>query len=272
MLRIDVDHTLGRQAVCNSGDQPIRRPGRRTPRDLRLRAAQPVQLQLRQADRRPVDRRRRPGPVGGGGSGHGGERRRPRASTTAGASWRATTATSPSTGCNTAGLTLPLAEYAHGAGDSIGCAIIGGYVYRGTAHPELVRPLLLRRRMQRPHLGRTAAGPATQTPQLLLSSRRQHRRLGPGRERRTLPGGFERDAVPAGLTAGGLTDGRRSWPAATPAGGPAGGRTRLSGPGRAPTAATAGSRSSCRSRRRSCRSARSAPEGPHCGAAVRRSC
>ena len=43
----------------------------------------------------------------------------------------------PATGCSTSGMTMPLAEYAHGSNDSIGCAIIGGYVYRGSAHPEL---------------------------------------------------------------------------------------------------------------------------------------
>ena len=43
----------------------------------------------------------------------------------------------PASGCSTSGLTPPLAEYAHGSNDSIGCAIIGGYVYRGSAHPEL---------------------------------------------------------------------------------------------------------------------------------------
>jgi hypothetical protein len=41
------------------------------------------------------------------------------------------------TSCNQAGLTLPILEYAHGAADAVGCAILGGYVYRGSLAPEL---------------------------------------------------------------------------------------------------------------------------------------
>ena len=41
---------------------------------------------------------------------------------------------SPAEGCPTAGLTLPVAEYDHGQG----CAITGGFVYRGEAIPALV--------------------------------------------------------------------------------------------------------------------------------------
>jgi glucose/arabinose dehydrogenase len=37
-------------------------------------------------------------------------------------------------GCDRTGLTLPVLEYGHGAG----CAIVGGYVYRGTAIPDVV--------------------------------------------------------------------------------------------------------------------------------------
>ncbi|HEX5591216.1 MAG TPA: PQQ-dependent sugar dehydrogenase [Candidatus Limnocylindrales bacterium] len=40
---------------------------------------------------------------------------------------------SPSSGCSTAGLTLPAVEYPH----DFGCAVIGGHVYRGSAYPVL---------------------------------------------------------------------------------------------------------------------------------------
>lgn len=40
----------------------------------------------------------------------------------------------PATGCSSAGTRLPVAEYPH----DDGCAIVGGYVYRGTDFPDLV--------------------------------------------------------------------------------------------------------------------------------------
>ena len=39
--------------------------------------------------------------------------------------------------CNQAALTLPAFDYEHGINDINGCSVIGGYVYRGTAVPEL---------------------------------------------------------------------------------------------------------------------------------------
>lgn len=39
--------------------------------------------------------------------------------------------------CDRTALTLPVFEYEHGANDVNGCSITGGYVYRGTALPEL---------------------------------------------------------------------------------------------------------------------------------------
>ena len=39
----------------------------------------------------------------------------------------------PSSGCNQSGLTLPILEYDHGQG----CSITGGFVYRGTAIPDV---------------------------------------------------------------------------------------------------------------------------------------
>lgn len=43
----------------------------------------------------------------------------------------------PGASCSQTGLTLPILEYTHGPADAIGCAIIGGYVYRGSLAPEL---------------------------------------------------------------------------------------------------------------------------------------
>jgi glucose/arabinose dehydrogenase len=41
------------------------------------------------------------------------------------------------TTCASAGKTLPIAAYAHGSGDSIGCSVSGGYIYRGAGQPAL---------------------------------------------------------------------------------------------------------------------------------------
>jgi hypothetical protein len=75
-----------------------------------------------------------------------------------------------STACPTAGLERPLAEYAHGANDSIGCAIIGGYVYRGSAHPDLYGRYFFGDECSGHIWDVIAGGPAKQAPQQLLSS------------------------------------------------------------------------------------------------------
>ena len=76
----------------------------------------------------------------------------------------------PSTGCSAAGMAPPLAEYAHGSGDSIGCAIIGGYVYRGSAQPQLYGRYFFGDYCSGRIWDAAAAGPAQQTPQELLES------------------------------------------------------------------------------------------------------
>ena len=64
------------------------------------------------------------------------------ASTTAGAlnyGWNITEGSQcyASSTCTTAGLTPPVLDYAHGASGENGCSITGGFVYRGSAMPEV---------------------------------------------------------------------------------------------------------------------------------------
>jgi glucose/arabinose dehydrogenase len=77
----------------------------------------------------------------------------------------------PGVGCKSAGKVLPIAAYGHGAGDSNGCAIQGGYVYRGTAHPELAGRYFVSDYCSGRIWDLAASGPATQTLQLLLLSK-----------------------------------------------------------------------------------------------------
>jgi glucose/arabinose dehydrogenase len=76
----------------------------------------------------------------------------------------------PSTDCIKEGLTMPLAEYSHGDSDSIGCAVISGYVYRGAAHPELAGRYFFGDYCTGRIWDVDSAGPAQQTPQELLGS------------------------------------------------------------------------------------------------------
>ena len=72
-------------------------------------------------------------------------------------------------GCDEAGLTLPFAEYDHGAGD---CAVIGGYVYRGTAVPGLAGTYLFGDECSGAIRAIDAAGPAGQVPTVALRTGR----------------------------------------------------------------------------------------------------
>jgi glucose/arabinose dehydrogenase len=76
----------------------------------------------------------------------------------------------PSSGCKTSGKVLPLAEYNHGSGDSVGCSIIGGSVYRGSLHPELTGRYFFGDYCTGNIWDVAAAGPSTQSPQYLLDS------------------------------------------------------------------------------------------------------
>ena len=77
---------------------------------------------------------------------------------------------SPASGCNTTGKVMPLAEYNHGSGDSTGCSIIGGFVYRGSAHPELVGRYFFGDYCSGKIWDLAAAGPSSQTVQYLYAS------------------------------------------------------------------------------------------------------
>ena len=63
LLRLDVNAATAGAAVCDPGDQSVRRPGRAARRNLGLRAAQSLALRVRPQP--AVYRRRRPGPARG---------------------------------------------------------------------------------------------------------------------------------------------------------------------------------------------------------------
>jgi glucose/arabinose dehydrogenase len=72
----------------------------------------------------------------------------------------------PSSGCSTAGMTMPLATYNH----SQGCSVTGGYVYRGTTYPDLRGVYLFGDYCSGIVWGLDAAGPNTQTPVKLYAT------------------------------------------------------------------------------------------------------
>jgi len=69
--------------------------------------------------------------------------------------------------CDQAGLTLPLAEYAHGSGD---CSVTGGHVYRGSASPALAGLYLFGDFCSGRIRSVVAGGSASQQPTLLLAT------------------------------------------------------------------------------------------------------
>ena len=127
-----------------AGQDPAHRRQRRPPtdpadnladggaRDLRLRPAQPLALLVRPRHRRPLDRRRRPGPLRGD---------RPACRRHAGGGTNFGWSDYEGRHCykrqpiDRRGCALPgRSSTPHGAGD---CSVTGGYVYRGTAIPAL---------------------------------------------------------------------------------------------------------------------------------------
>jgi glucose/arabinose dehydrogenase len=74
----------------------------------------------------------------------------------------------PAVGCNATGKLPPIAVYSH----ALGCAVTGGYVYRGAAYPALRGAYLFGDYCSGRIWSLTAAGPSVQTPRLLLSSGR----------------------------------------------------------------------------------------------------
>ena len=71
--------------------------------------------------------------------------------------------------CDRTGLVLPLTEYDHSLSD---CAIVGGFVYRGTAYPALRGGYIFGDECTGYIRAVDAAGPDQQTPSVLLDSHR----------------------------------------------------------------------------------------------------
>ena len=69
----------------------------------------------------------------------------------------------PASGCSTSGKRLPIATYSH----SLGCAVIGGYVYRGSAYPAMYGAYLFGDDCSGRIWALTANGASSQSPRLL---------------------------------------------------------------------------------------------------------
>ena len=167
ILRIDVDH---RPATQHYRSRPTTRtsagPGstrsgraacatrggsRSTARPATLWIGDVGQDRYEEIDRAPESGRRRPAA----------------ASTSAGACSRAGPATSPPTGCSTSGKTTAAGRVRPRVTGADNCAVTGGFVYRGSAYPALVRRVRLRRLLLGPDLGGDPAARTPATPTLV---------------------------------------------------------------------------------------------------------
>ena len=100
--------------------------------------------------------------------------------------WRVLEAThcyNPSTGCSTAGKTMPIASYSH----SQGCSVTGGYVYRGATYADLKGVYLFGDYCSGKVWGLDAAGPNSPDAGPALRHRREHQLVRPGRGGQPLP-------------------------------------------------------------------------------------
>ena len=86
--------------------------------------------------------------------------------------------------CDQTGLVLPLTEYDHSLGD---CAIVGGFVYRGTAYPALRGGYIFGDECTGYIRAVDAAGPDQQTPTILVDTPPGDQLVRRGRGRRALP-------------------------------------------------------------------------------------
>jgi glucose/arabinose dehydrogenase len=131
MLRIDIDHPAGRLAYSIPADNPFA---------TRARARPEIWLSgLRNPFRMSFDRLTGDLWIGDVGQGNWEEIDVVRAGDPGGENfgWNVMEGNhcfQPPDGCPTTGLTRPVSEYGHDQG----CAVIGGNVYRGSAHPTLV--------------------------------------------------------------------------------------------------------------------------------------
>ena len=147
LLRLDVDHPAPGKGYSVPEGQSVRGHGRRPARNLRLRPAAVLALQLRPQDRRSLGRRGRPGPLGDG------LQDRERAAITAGPCRKGRIPSAPS------------ARKARRQSSSLSSSIRTAISARSPAASsiaasdckELAGPLHLRRFRYGPHLGVSAA-------------------------------------------------------------------------------------------------------------------